>query len=296
VTSLLVISAVFWLILNVIHLKLSKDVLDTHLLNAQRHAQQLKRAIVELRVVFEQHDQIGRILQSVRPVTVSNDEKRNPQLQHPVLLDALQHQETKHKHKKSVEASILPVARESIPNSIADAVSPLNFVVHLEDVLHNTICFELLKDQAHNAHNLDPLMFLTDVQLYQDSEEDGRIQMSRYISQTYLDINAPCALNIQDEDRKRLFENCHRGTHQDGVFQSAQAEAIRLVRTNNWPRFQESPAYDICKTILSHQLNKPKLSLQTIQTAQKCLAGLQSVKLSSKYSKHNHSRTISLIT
>lgn len=93
--------------------------------------------------------------------------------------------------------------------------------------------------------------------------------MARQLYEEYIVKNSPSEINISNNLSNLIAANVMKAPN--NLFNEAQKEIYKLMKTNSFPRFQSSKQYELCKKILFIQNYLQPKQTHTFQTNQHIL-------------------------
>jgi len=132
---------------------------------------------------------------------------------------------------------------ERMPSS-----SSLFATLTLNEVLSSDEGVAAFKEFAAEGFVLENISFVLEVRAFDLLDEamvgtELWLVRARLIFDTYVQVGSPQEVNMTSKIRKDVVEKFGANTIEPGIFKGLAAEALRIVKSNDWPRFIKSEQY-----------------------------------------------------
>jgi hypothetical protein len=118
----------------------------------------------------------------------------------------------------------------------------------LNEVLGSDEGVAAFKEFAAEGFVLENISFVLEVRAFDALDEalvgtEPWLVRAHLIFDTYVQVGSPQEVNMTSKIRKDVVEKFGANTIEPGIFKGLAAEALRIVRSNDWPRFIKSEQY-----------------------------------------------------
>jgi hypothetical protein len=123
--------------------------------------------------------------------------------------------------------------------------------INLNTILSNPVCLEIFKDTMCAEKVEENVAFYLEIQRYQATEEArDRATLAELIVADYIDADAPFQINISSHLRSQIEALVAKGNSDKDLFNGALNEVLKLIESNNWPRFISTKQFYTCALVL----------------------------------------------
>lgn len=115
----------------------------------------------------------------------------------------------------------------------------------LNEVLATENGVAAFKEFAAEGFVLENVSFVLEIRAFDLLEEgtESWLKRAHEIYETYVKVGSPQEVNMTSKIRNDVVEHFEGGTLEPGIFKGLAGEVLRILRTNDWPRFVKSEQY-----------------------------------------------------